>query len=150
MNTKILGITAVFLILIGSVFAVTNMESTETEAQEFNGMRRNAPLISEELMTQINSAINAGDYDLWLSLHEENNLPARENITAENFHLLKEMREYQEKINEIREELGFPEKGKTGNGFEKEMNGFGKGMHNGFRKKMNAENNCVQEAVSNQ
>jgi len=46
MNAKILGITAVFLILVGSVFAFQGFQS-QTQAQETNDEAFNHSLLSQ-------------------------------------------------------------------------------------------------------
>lgn len=77
------------------------------------GMKMN-PKISEELRESLKDAVEEGNYQEWLNLHEENNLKGRilQQITEENFHLLKEMHDAREegdfeKVKEIQEELGF-------------------------------------------
>ena len=114
------GLIAVVLI-VGLAFAGFAMAEEQTQGQMRNGFD---PAIRE----QIEDAIANEDYTAWLNIHEENNfLGGRMTslITEENFSLLNELHTAREnkdfeRIKEIREELGFPEKGPRGRmGFQK-------------------------------
>lgn len=86
----------------------------------------NAPVISEEqfakmvarhtFQQKVNAAIESGNYAEWKALVESSNDPFSqrmlETVTAENFSLVKEWTQTQEKLLEIETKLGFaPKKG---------------------------------------
>jgi hypothetical protein len=86
----------------------------------------NTPVISEEQFAKmaerhafqqnVNAAIESGNYTEWKTLVENSNDPFSqrmlETITAENFSLVKEWTQTQEKLREIEAKLGFePKKG---------------------------------------
>ncbi len=97
------------------------------------------PYYNEELHDQIEQAIEDRDYDLWISLREENNLPMRGRIFSvineDNFDLFAQMHEAMEDgdletADSIRAQLGL------GQGMMRR--GQGQGMHG---QGMNGQNN---------
>lgn len=73
------------------------------------------PNFDEEVHAQLDAALAAGDYDLWVSIRHENNLPMKGKIfsviTAENFDMYVQLHNANragdvESVNEIRSALG--------------------------------------------
>jgi len=94
------------------------------------GMGQRGPQLTEEQRTQLQEAVQGGDYNTWSSLHEELGLdgPFNELITADNFSRFSEMQTLRqsgdrEGAKAIAEELGLPNKRPGNNG-----RGLGQGM----------------------
>ncbi len=119
MNKKIMAFAAL-LILSVPVFAIGVGQG-------------NGAYVSDELHMAMENAIETGNFQEWLNLREENNLPVRGIMSAineENFHLFSEMHEARENgdleiVQTIRAELGF---GQGSMGMRGQ--GKGKGMRN--------------------
>lgn len=81
----------------------------------------NAPVMTQEQFDKIverhsfeqkiEAAIDSGNYEEWKTLMGEQNDPRTQqlltNVTADNFHLLKEWKDTQAKLQSIQDELGF-------------------------------------------
>lgn len=106
MNNKILiGIVAIFVVSIISLGAIAYQGNSDVKGPKYN----------EDVHEELEAAMDAGDYDLWLSIREENNLPTRgrifQVITADNFSRYVALHEANEAGDEdtassIRSELG--------------------------------------------
>ena len=118
MNKKIMAFAAL-LILSVPVFAIGIGQG-------------NGVYVSDELHLAIENAIETGNYQEWLNLREENNLPVRgimSAMTEENFHLFSEMYNARENgdletVQAIRAELGFGQ-GSRGMGGQGKRKGTG-------------------------
>ncbi len=139
MNKKIIGISGILFVLLaaGTAMALANPENTgSTQAKP---MYKNFDPAMMEIKEQIMEAVENGDYETWVSLHEENGLPMQGGmfsaINEANFYLLSELHEAKqsgdfERAKEIFEELGI-EKGQF-KGKHKMNKGFGiKGKFSG-------------------
>lgn len=105
------------------------MESEMSEENFESMQERHA--VGRERREAIGAAFDAGDYGTWVEAVQMNGKAPRitEKVTEENFPLIVELHEVRqagdtERVNEIREELGFPHGSCDGGG-----KGFGKGMH---------------------
>jgi hypothetical protein len=93
------------------------------------------PNYNEEVHEQLRTAIESGDYEQWVQIREEYNLPMRgkmdQLITEENFALFQQLHEAvmsgdTETAGQIREELGLG----IGKMFMHRWDGEGDGQHN--------------------
>lgn len=121
-NKMLTGLFAVFLI---SVFAFAGIACAYRGDASVQG-----PNYNEEVHEQLEGAIESGDYDAWVQIREENNLPMRgrmfQVINEDNFYLYKELHDANvagdtERANEIKAELGL------GQGMMKRGSGQGTG-----------------------
>ncbi len=122
-NKKILSLFA--LLVIGLVLASSVVNA-------YRGTFNEGPYYNEEIHAELQEAIENGDYNTWITIREENNLPMKgrifEVINEDNFSLFTELHEAvlagdETTINEIKEELGL------GTGMQKRQ---GQGMRHGF------------------
>jgi len=144
MNKTALGILALFvtgLVLVGMVTAFQG--APNREGHKFNGEFKEKFEEFREIHDQLRVAMENGDYNEWLSIIEENDLPMREKITSvineDNFHLLKELHDAREagdidRVMEIKEDLGIgPGRPPMGQGHGRcQGKGFGGRMRGGF------------------
>jgi len=124
MNKHILAILAVFsMIVVGTVGAVSAYQGDPLIK---------GPNYDEEIHEQLEQAIESGDYDEWMRIREENNLPTKGKIfltiNEENFYLYQELHNAvqngdTESAAQIREQLGL--------GLGKMHKYGGTGMHHG-------------------
>lgn len=105
------------LIAMFSLLAVIGIAAiTATQAMAFMGdPAARGPMFNEEIHTQLQQAMQDGDYETWKGILEENNLPMKGRIfqvmNEENFENFAQMHEAMqngnyETANQIREELG--------------------------------------------
>lgn len=142
-STKIfgvLGLLAVLLVSAGIGFAGDSTASKTGSTTDWadSGPRMHMQKermeeVSPEVREQLHEAVEAGDYDLWSQIREENGLPEDGFITEENIGLLAEMHTAMqsgdfETATQLSEELGL-EKG-FGKGFRK-----GPGPRHGFENR---------------
>ncbi len=121
MNNKILfGFGALFLISILSLGVIAYQGNINVKG----------PNYSTEVHERLEAAIEAGDYDAWLKIRQDNNLPTRgkifQVINKDNFDKFAELHEANEegdadKADAIRAELGL------GQGMMKRGSGKGQG-----------------------
>jgi hypothetical protein len=126
MNKNILlGMLAIFVISVASLGAALAYRGNP----DVKG-----PNYDAEVHEQLEAAIEAGDYDAWVQIREDNNLPMRgrmfQVINAENFDQYVELHNANvagdtAKADAIKAELGL------GQGMQKHGNMQGKGMHKG-------------------
>jgi hypothetical protein len=131
MNKKILfGIGALFLISIISLGVMAYQGNMNVKGPNYN----------EDVHEQLESAIEAGNYDAWIKIRQDNNLPVKGKIfqvvTADNFDLYVQLHDAveagdTETANEIREELGL------GQGMMSK--GSGKSAGKGMQQKGNSQ-----------
>jgi hypothetical protein len=106
MNNKLLfGIGALFLISIISLGVMAYQGNSNVKGPNYN----------EAVHDQLEAAIEAGNYDAWIQIRQDNNLPTKGRIfqvvNAENFDLYVQLHNAveagdTETANEIRAELG--------------------------------------------
>lgn len=104
-NKYLMGLLGVFLVSLAAMSALAYQGSKWYGAPNFNCG------VHEEVL----AAVQDGNYDAWIALREENNLPMHgkmfQVIGEENFALYSEMYEARlngdfERVSELREELG--------------------------------------------
>jgi len=147
MNKNILlGILAIFVISIASLGIVLAYRGNP----DVQG-----PNYDADVHEQLEAAIEAGDYDAWVQIREDNNLPMRgrmfQVINADNFDQYVELHEANEagdtaKADAIKAELGLGQgMQKRGNGQEQGMQntGTGKGMNKGTNSGSGLQQNFV-------
>ena len=133
----ILGLFALLLVSAGIGFA-EDTEAGETDSTakwQSNEPRMQMQKIDSEVREQLQAAVEAGDYETWSQIREENSLADKRFITEENFGRFAEMHAAMksgdfETAKQTREELGL-------------RKGFGKGMGNKFQNRFeNKEEFC--------
>jgi len=118
----LLGILAIFIVSVASLGAVLAYKG-DPNVQ--------GPNYDADVHEQLEAAIEAGDYDSWVQIRKDNNLPMTgkmfQVIKEDNFDLYKELHEANvagdtERANEIKAELGL------GQGMMKRGSGSGQGL----------------------
>ncbi len=116
MNKWLVGITAVFVVSLVSLVAVFAYQGN---TQQLN------PNYNAEVHEQLESAIEAGDYDAWIQIRKDNNLPMNgkmfQVLTKENFVKYTALHNAMqsgdtETANAIKAELGLGNKNMQGKG----------------------------------
>lgn len=94
---------ATFIVLVAAGSIVTSADEAENNQPPH-------PRFNVELHTQIEEAMETGDFDAWRILIEDSKFGSRilEYITADNFDQFAEMHNHMKVAKEIREELGLP------------------------------------------
>ncbi len=135
-NKILMAVMAVFAISILSLGVMAYRGNPDEKSPYYN----------EEVHQQLEDAMEAGDYDLWMSIREENNLPTKGKIfsviTEENFDKFVALHEANEAgdvdtANAIKEELGLSQ-GMMKRGNSK---GTGQGMNQQKMHGMQGRNN---------
>ena len=139
MNKKIIGISGILFVLLAAGTAMAfqgNPMNSETPVEE-------RPNYNPELHEQMETAIENQDYDAWIQLREDNNMPMRGKIFSvineDNFYLFSELHEAREsgdldRMQEIRDELGLGQgtQSKGRQGMNSDFQGKGSGMKGNF------------------
>jgi len=138
MNKNILlGMLAIFIVSIASLGAVLAYRGNPDVV---------GPNYDAEVHEQLETAMDAGDYDAWVQIRKDNNLPMQgrmfQVINADNFDKYVEMHKANlagdtVKSDAIKAELGL------GQGMQKHGNSQGKGMHKGTSSESGLRQNFV-------
>ena len=103
-NKILLGVLALFVLSIFSLGTIAYRGDPDIQGPNYNA----------DVHEQLETALEAGDYDLWVSIREENDLPTRgrifQVINEDNFDLFVELHEAHEAgdidtANEIKAQL---------------------------------------------
>jgi hypothetical protein len=128
LNSKILmGLAALLVLSVASLGVIAYQGNPDIKGPNYN----------EDVHEQLEAAMEARDYDLWVSIREENNLPSRGKIFSvlneDNFEKFVEMHEANEAgdietSNAIRAELGLGQGMRSHGGSGNKGNGQGMGQ----------------------